>query len=85
MNPVMHEAVRKLQGFVEPLGLSLTEASMRWLVYHSQLGEGDGVIIGGSRVEQIERNLLDLRTGGLPEEVVRMVESVWETVKEGAP
>lgn len=83
--PVMHEAVRKLQVFIEPLGLSLTEVLMRWLVYHSQLGEGDGVIIGGSRVEQIERNLLKVRKGGLPEEVVGMAESVWEMVRGEAP
>ena len=77
----MHEAVTKLQEFIKPLGLSLTEVSMRWLLFHSKLGEGDGVIIGGSRVEQIERNLSDVRKGRLPEGVVGMVEEVWGMVR----
>lgn len=79
--PVMHEAVTKLQGFIEPLGLTLMEVSMRWLMFHSRLGEGGGVIIGGSRVEQIEGNLLDVRKGGLSEEVLGMVEEVWGMVR----
>lgn len=81
----MHEAVTKLQGFIKPLGLTLTEVSMRWLMFHSGLGEGGGVIIGGSRVEQIEGNLLDVRKGGLSEEVVGMVEEVWGMVRGQAP
>lgn len=58
---------------------------MRWLVFHSKLGEGDGVIIGGSRVGQIEGNLLDVRKGRLEEGVVGMVEEVWGRVRGEAP
>lgn len=81
----MHEAVTELQGFIQPLGLSLTEVSMRWLMYHSKLGEGDGVIVGGSRIEQIEGNLVEVRKGKLEEGVVGMVEKVLEMVKGEAP
>lgn len=83
--PVMHEAVTKLQDFIKPLDLSLTEVSMSWLMFHSKLGEGDGVIIGGSRVEQIERNLADVGKGRLSEDVVEMVERAWGMVREEAP
>lgn len=61
--PIMYEAVRKLQECIEPLGMTLTEVSMRWLMFHSALGEGDGVIVGGSKVEQIEGNLGDVEKG----------------------
>lgn len=58
---------------------------MRWLMYHSKLGEGDGVIVGGSRIEQIEGNLVEVRKGKLEEGVVGMVEKVLEMVKGEAP
>ncbi len=31
---VMHEGVWKLDEFIKPLGVSLTEVAMRWYVYH---------------------------------------------------
>lgn len=58
---------------------------MRWLMFHSGLGAGDGVLVGGSRVEQIGGNLADVGKGGLPEEVVGMVERVWGVVRGEAP
>ena len=58
---------------------------MRWLMFHSALGEGDGVIVGGSKVEQTERNLVDVRKGRLPQGVVEMVEGVWGMVRGEAP
>lgn len=83
--PVMHQAVTELQEYIKPMGLSLTEVAVRWLVYHSELGVGDGVIVGGSRVEQIEGNLGDVRKGALEEGVVGMVERVWGMVRGEAP
>ena len=40
-------------------GVSLVEAALRWLYHHSALSgqAGDGVIIGGSRLSQVEANL----------------------------
>lgn len=83
--PIMHEAVAKLQDFIQPLGLTLPEVAMRWLMYHSALGEGDGIIIGGSKLEQIEGNLRDVKKGVLPESVIKVVEEVWEMVRDEAP
>ena len=39
--------------------ISIPEAAFRWLYHHSQLnGErGDAVVLGASRVEQLEMNL----------------------------
>lgn len=82
---VMHEAVIKLQEAIKPMGLTLPEVAMRWLVYHSALSGGDGVIIGGSKLEQIEGNLRDVGKGPLPESMVKVVEEAWESVKDEAP
>lgn len=47
-------------------------ALRRWLYYHSALrgGSGDGVIIGGSKLAQVESNLAAAQQGPLPESVV---------------
>ena len=83
--PVMHEAVIKLQEAIKPMGLTPPEVAMRWLVYHSALSRGDGVIVGGSKLEQIEGNLRDVGKGPLPESIVKVVEEAWELVKDEAP
>ena len=83
--PLMHNAVRNLQKVVEPRGLTLTEVSMRWLVHHSALGGGDGVIIGGSRFEQIGGNVKDVKKGPLPKELVEEIDEMWEMIKDEAP
>jgi aflatoxin B1 aldehyde reductase len=74
--PSMHEAAKKLQGAIRPLGLTLSEVAMRWLIYHSALGEGDGFIVGGSKLEQIEGFLTNVEKGALPENVLKVVYEV---------
>ncbi|KAL2049722.1 hypothetical protein ABVK25_010063 [Lepraria finkii] len=83
--PIMHDAVRNLQKAIEPLGLTLTEVSMRRLVHYSALGEGDGVIIGGSRFEHIGGNVKDVKRGPLPKELVEEIDEMWEMMKDEAP
>lgn len=89
----MHDAVRKIQAFIAPLGqaraesvegvepLALAEVALRWLVCHSKLREGDGVILGGSRTAQIERNKGVVGKGKLDEGLVECVEGVWVGVR----
>lgn len=79
--PAMHEAVIKLQEYIRPSGMELSEVALRWLVWHSGLGEGDGVVLGGSRVSQIERNLGVVGMGRLEGGLVGMVEGVWGEVR----
>ena len=83
--PVMHEAVRTLYSYIKPLGLMLPEVSLRWLAYHSALGEGDGIILGGSKISQLAGNLEGIAKGPLPEGVVEAIENMWRTVKTEAP
>jgi aflatoxin B1 aldehyde reductase len=37
----------------EEKGISSTEASLRWLVHHSALRDGDGIILGATRFDQL--------------------------------
>ena len=54
--PELHDAIRKLNDALEPLGISKIEASLRWICYHSKLGSNDGIILGASKTEQLVAN-----------------------------
>jgi len=58
--------------------MSLAEVSLRWLVYHSALGNEDGVILGASRVEQVAESVRCCRAGPLSEDIRKAVEGLWE-------
>jgi aflatoxin B1 aldehyde reductase len=62
--------------------LTMPEAALRWVVYHSALKTGDagrdGVILGVSSVEQLENNIDSIERGPLPESVVEAFERAWE-------
>lgn len=74
-------------GIVEPVakknGLTLVEVALRWCVHHSQLkmankGGDDGIILGISSYEQLEKNLADCEKGPLPTEIVEALDKAWE-------
>ena len=83
--PVMHSVMEELQSFLQPRGVSPAEASLRWLCYHSALGEDDGIILGASKISQFEANMEDLSHGPLPAEVVEVFERIWKSAKQEAP
>lgn len=76
-------ALERFKKALAPLGVEATEAALRWAVYHSELGDGDALIIGASREEQVVDSMRIVRKGPLDEEVVRVVEQVWEDVRQG--
>lgn len=52
--------VRELQSIARKYELGLGEVAVRWLMHHSLMRPEDhGVILGASRVEQLEKSLLD--------------------------
>lgn len=77
----VNAAVEALREVVEPRGITVPEACLRWLVWHSGLKEGDSVILGGSRFAQVEGNVSGIGRGKLEEEeVVRAVERLADAV-----
>lgn len=80
--PVVHDALRKAIKGCEDHGVSITEASMRWLMHHSILKEHDGIIIGATKEEQIRSNVEQARSGPLPEEILEVMETLWRDVKD---
>ena len=80
--PPAHRALKHLsetlQSLPEAKGMSLAEASLCWLVYHSALGNEDGVILGASRAEQVAESVRCCRAGPLSEDIRKAVEGLWE-------
>lgn len=79
--PEIHSAMKELMQICAANGMTSTEASMRWIKHHSALGEGDGIILGASKIEHLKSNLDQISRSPLPELVLRAVEDMWEKVK----
>lgn len=68
-------------------GIPMAEASLRWLANHSMLSESraDAVIVGASRLSQLEQNLRALEAGPLPPSIIDAFEGAWSLTSADAP
>jgi len=89
---IYFEAIQLLEQAGKLHSISLAELSMRWLLYHSQLRTGehpkpgrDGVLIGISSFDHLQKNLESLKNGPLPPEIVEAAEQSWQLVKANCP
>ena len=71
-----HAAIKKLRSVCAEHGIGLTDASLRWLVYHSPLRETDGIILGATRESQIQGNVEAIKKGKLPAPVAMAVDKL---------
>ena len=67
--------------------ISIIEATYRWLANHSMLNpeRGDAIIVGASRLSQLEQNMKTLSQGELPGEIINAIEEAWEICRVDAP
>ncbi|KAK9451751.1 NADP-dependent oxidoreductase domain-containing protein [Limtongia smithiae] len=79
------DAVEKIEKVGHKYNLTNNAIALRWLKHHSQMSDGDAIIIGASKIQQVKENLISLEEGELPEEIVNVVNEVWEFVKVDAP
>lgn len=56
--------------------VTLAEVSLRWLAYHSKLGKEDAIILGATKVSQLESNVKDIKQGPLSDQLLGAVEKV---------
>ena len=65
----------------------MAEAAYRWLVNHSMMRPelGDGILLGASRIEQMEQNLIAVTKGELPQSILDAINSAWEIAKPDSP
>jgi aflatoxin B1 aldehyde reductase len=78
--PALHEAVKTLERVGESRGISVRDASLRWIFYHSALRGDDGVITGCTTLEQIRENAESVARGSLPDDMVKVAEEIWNAL-----
>mmetsp|Transcript_119911 Transcript_119911/g.311153 ORF Transcript_119911/g.311153 Transcript_119911/m.311153 type:complete len:454 (-) Transcript_119911:4-1365(-) len=60
---------------------NMANVALRWLIHHSLLTKGDGIILGVSRKEHLVANLAAWQGGPLPETLVDACERAWEAAR----
>lgn len=75
-------AVERLQSIAVKSGRSLISLSLNWLMHHTP---ADCVILGASKMEQLEQNLNALDEGPLPSDVVEGCNEVWIDLRGPTP
>ena len=77
------DALDVIREAIEKHDMTMTEATYRWLAYHSMLnGErGDAILIGASKMNHLIENLNAVQAGPLPDDVSEAFEKAWEVCK----
>lgn len=78
----LFDAIESLSGIAADLGVPLAELSFRWLSYRSGVGS---VLLGGSKVEQLEANIAAVANGPLPSDVVEACDAVGTSLRGPMP
>ncbi|MBI1897233.1 MAG: aldo/keto reductase [Acidobacteria bacterium] len=81
-NHVNFEAISHLATIASADGRSLISLALNWLLHHTP---ADCVILGASRLEQIEENLRALDDGPLEAAAVSACDAVWTGLKGPGP
>lgn len=81
-DPKLQQVMKNFESALAPLGISGSEASLRWVFYHSALREQDAVILGASKLAQIKDSLRSISVGPLPDGIVQAINSIWDVLEE---
>ena len=83
--PSNFEAVGIIQDACAEANISMVEASYRWLLRHSALNGGDGLLLGASDMNQLKQNLIACSRAEaeeLPQSVLDAFDAAYEIVKD---
>jgi len=80
--PVIHTAMIAFCKKCDAAGVTPTEVSLRWIVHHSASGEGDAIILGASRFDQLRGSVEFCKKGGLDERLLGAYEELWKGVEK---
>jgi aryl-alcohol dehydrogenase-like predicted oxidoreductase len=81
-HPAYFEAVGELMKVAGKAGRSLVDISLNWLLYHTAT---DCVILGSSKIEQLEQNLDVWERGPLAPETLAALDQVWQNLRGVTP
>lgn len=83
------QALDVVRAACEKDGISMVEATLRWMLRHSALKpETDGLLLGASSMEQLEQNLeacnAAAEKGPLSPELLAAFDKAWDITKDGS-
>lgn len=81
------EALEIINQECEKENIPPVEAAYRWLVNHSYLSEvaGDAILLGASKIDQLQQNLEAAKMGTLPHNILSAYETAWDIAKLDSP
>lgn len=74
-------AMKRFDAEVKAQDLTPVEVAVRWLVYHSALGDDDSIVLGASKVAQVIDTVGLIRKGPLPESILPVANELWNSVE----
>ena len=78
----MFDAVEDVRAIARRAGRTMVSLALNWLLHHSQ---ADCVILGASRMEQLNENLAAAEEGPLADDILEACDAVWERLKGVSP
>jgi len=81
-NPELFSAVARLTEIAQGAGIPLAELSLRWLLGSPDVG---ALLLGGSKVTQLQQNIAAAAAGPLPADVVAACDEVGATLRGPMP
>ena len=81
-HPAYFDAVDTLQRVAEKAGRSLIDISLNWLLFHTP---ADCVLLGASKIAQLEQNLDVFERAPLDDETVAACDQIWQNLRGVTP
>jgi aryl-alcohol dehydrogenase-like predicted oxidoreductase len=75
-------AIEELAGVAHAAGKTLVEVALQWLLSQAQV---DSIILGASRLEQLEENLKACQGGPLGEALLAQCDKIWKRLRGITP
>ena len=81
------DAVDEIRRACDAEDIPMVEAAYRWLCNHSCLdaNKGDGILLGASKITQMQQNIDAAQKGKLPQEILDAMDAAWEIAKPDSP
>lgn len=81
-NKADFQAVERLKVAAEQEGRTLVSAALNWLLHHTV---ADCLILGASRLDQLEENFAAIDDGSLSPDLLNEIEAVWNVLRGPSP
>ncbi|PWN20201.1 Aldo/keto reductase [Microstroma glucosiphilum] len=80
LRPEVLEPLKVLTAKCQEQSIPLAEATLRWHMHHSALGDNDGIILGASTASQLEAGLKACQGGPLSSQLIDAFETLWQAI-----